>query len=69
MNDLLLKRDLRIPIHVDAASGGFVAPFISPDLEWDFRLELVSRRYGVILLLWIPVPWEVRDLKLSRCPL
>jgi len=31
-----------IPIHVDAASGGFVAPFLDPDLEWDFRLENVK---------------------------
>ena len=31
-------------IHVDAASGGFVAPFIYPDLKWDFRLENVSLR-------------------------
>jgi glutamate decarboxylase len=30
-----------VPIHVDAASGGFVAPFVVPDLEWDFRLERV----------------------------
>ena len=31
-----------IPIHVDAASGGFVAPFLDPDLEWDFRLDNVK---------------------------
>jgi glutamate decarboxylase len=31
-----------IGIHVDAASGGFVAPFLDPDLEWDFRLPLVK---------------------------
>jgi glutamate decarboxylase len=31
-----------IPIHVDAASGGFVLPFILPDFEWDFRLEQVK---------------------------
>ncbi|WP_277207273.1 glutamate decarboxylase [Isoptericola croceus] len=31
-----------IPLHVDAASGGFVAPFIHPDLEWDFRLPQVK---------------------------
>ncbi len=31
-----------IPIHVDAASGGFVAPFLHPDLEWDFRLQGVK---------------------------
>ena len=33
---------LDIPIHVDAASGGFVAPFLHPDLEWDFRLPQVK---------------------------
>jgi glutamate decarboxylase len=31
-----------IPVHVDAASGGFVAPFIQPDLEWDFRIPRVQ---------------------------
>jgi glutamate decarboxylase len=36
------ENDLDIPIHVDAASGGFVAPFIHPDLEWDFRLPQVK---------------------------
>lgn len=30
-----------IPIHVDGASGGFLAPFCSPDLVWDFRLPRV----------------------------
>lgn len=30
-----------VPVHVDAASGGFVAPFVQPDLVWDFRLERV----------------------------
>ncbi|KAG0182842.1 hypothetical protein DFQ29_001782 [Apophysomyces sp. BC1021] len=30
-----------IPIHVDAASGGFVAPFAFPALAWDFRLPRV----------------------------
>src|SRR4051812_6952607 len=34
--------DVDIPIHVDAASGGFVAPFLHPDLEWDFRLPQVK---------------------------
>ncbi|MCF8033958.1 MAG: glutamate decarboxylase [Desulfarculaceae bacterium] len=31
-----------IPIHVDAASGGFLAPFCRPQLEWDFRLPRVK---------------------------
>jgi len=30
-----------IPIHVDAASGGFIAPFLQPELEWDFRVDRV----------------------------
>jgi glutamate decarboxylase len=33
---------LDIPVHVDGASGGFVAPFLAPDLEWDFRLPRVA---------------------------
>jgi glutamate decarboxylase len=32
---------LDIPIHVDGASGGFLAPFCAPDIEWDFRLPRV----------------------------
>lgn len=35
------ERELDIPIHVDAASGGFVWPFLYPDEAWDFRLERV----------------------------
>ena len=31
-----------IPVHVDAASGGFVAPFLQRDLEWDFRVPRVA---------------------------
>ncbi len=31
-----------IPVHVDAASGGFVAPFLDPDLVWDFTLPRVQ---------------------------
>jgi glutamate decarboxylase len=30
-----------VPVHVDAASGGFIAPFLQPDLVWDFRLDRV----------------------------
>ncbi|KAA6187960.1 glutamate decarboxylase [Thiohalocapsa marina] len=43
-----------IPMHVDAASGGFVAPFLQPTLKWDFRLPLVKsinvsgHKYGLV---------------------
>ncbi|BDY30072.1 glutamate decarboxylase [Mycolicibacterium mageritense] len=42
-----------VPVHVDAASGGFVVPFLHPDLEWDFRLPRVvsinvsGHKYGL----------------------
>ena len=35
------EKGIDVPLHVDAASGGFVWPFLYPDLEWDFRLEQV----------------------------
>ena len=41
VNDLLVKKNIDTVIHIDAASGGFVAPFVVPELEWDFRLEKV----------------------------
>jgi glutamate decarboxylase len=50
-----MQRDLGldIPIHVDAASGGFIAPFIQRDLVWDFQIERVrsinasGHKYGL----------------------
>ncbi len=39
--DLKSERGLDVPLHVDAASGGFVWPFLYPDSKWDFRLEQV----------------------------
>ena len=35
------KTGYEIPIHVDAASGGFILPFIYPEKRWDFRLKWV----------------------------
>ena len=32
---------LEVPMHIDAASGGFVFPFSHPDFRWDFRLDSV----------------------------
>jgi glutamate decarboxylase len=39
--DLKSEKGIDVPLHVDAASGGFVWPFLYPDSEWDFRLEQV----------------------------
>ncbi|RDW85831.1 putative glutamate decarboxylase [Coleophoma crateriformis] len=54
VNDLLVKKNIDTVIHIDAASGGFVAPFVCPELEWDFRLEKVvsintsGHKYGLV---------------------
>jgi glutamate decarboxylase len=45
INDFLVglrdDKGLDVPLHIDAASGGFVWPFLYPDSEWDFRLAQV----------------------------
>ena len=42
LDELQKRTGLDIPIHVDGASGGFLAPFTAPELEWDFRLPRVK---------------------------
>jgi glutamate decarboxylase len=42
LDRLCVERGIDIPIHVDGASGGFVAPFVDPDLVWDFRIPRVA---------------------------
>jgi len=48
------RTGLDVPIHVDGASGGFVAPFLQPELVWDFRLPRVKsintsgHKYGLV---------------------
>ena len=70
INDVLveIKREngWDIPLHVDGASGAFVAPFLSPDLQWDFRLEQVKsinvsgHKFG---LVYPGIGWAIwRDL-------
>jgi glutamate decarboxylase len=58
INDMLLRvkaeKGWDIPIHVDGASGGFIAPFAHPDFLFDFRLEQVAsinasgHKYGLV---------------------
>jgi glutamate decarboxylase len=58
---------LNIPIHVDGASGGMIAPFLQPDLNWDFRVPRVAsistsaHKYGLVYpgLGW--VIWRTVD--------
>lgn len=48
------KTGYNIPIHVDAASGGFILPFLNPEKKWDFRLKWVlsistsGHKYGLV---------------------
>ena len=42
LDQLEKDRGLDIPVHVDAASGGFVVPFLHPEVEWDFQLPRVA---------------------------
>lgn len=66
MADLLDEYEARtghsVPIHVDGASGGFIAPFAHPKLEWDFRIPRVvsinasGHKFG---LAYVGVGWVV----------
>ena len=53
LDTVAADRGLDIPVHVDAASGGFVVPFLHPDVRWDFRLPRVvsinvsGHKYGL----------------------
>ena len=42
LDKLQKEKGLDIPVHVDAASGGFIAPFVQPTIKWDFRLPRVA---------------------------
>ncbi|WAA67526.1 glutamate decarboxylase [Microbacterium oxydans] len=64
---------LDIPIHVDGASGAMVAPFLQPDLVWDFRIERVhsintsGHKYGLVYpglgwVVWRDAQWLPDDL-------
>src|SRR5262249_41836409 len=54
LDELHERTGVDIPVHVDGASGAFVAPFIDPELEWDFRLDRVAsintsgHKYGLV---------------------
>jgi glutamate decarboxylase len=62
-----------VPVHVDAASGGFIAPFLQPDLVWDFRLDRVvsiqssGHKFGLVYpgigwVLWRSAEFLPEDL-------
>ncbi|HVA84747.1 MAG TPA: glutamate decarboxylase [Candidatus Saccharimonadales bacterium] len=54
LDDLQARTGIDVRVHVDGASGGFVAPFLDPDLAWDFRQPRVAsinasgHKYGLV---------------------
>ena len=67
LDRLQAEKGLDIPIHVDGASGGFLAPFTAPDVEWDFRLPRVKsinssgHKFGLAPLGVGWVVWRDKD--------
>ena len=73
LDKLAADKGLDVPVHVDAASGGFVVPFLHPDLVWDFRLPRVvsinvsGHKYGLTypgigFVVWRNSDWLPDDL-------
>ncbi len=73
LDEIQAKTGLDIPIHVDGASGAMIAPFLQPDLVWDFRLERVhsistsGHKYGLVYpglgwVVWRDTEWLPDDL-------
>ena len=65
-----------IPIHVDAASGGFILPFLYPEKKWDFRLKWVlsistsGHKYGLVYpglgwVVWKDKKYLPKDMSFS----
>lgn len=73
LDRIQLASGIDVPIHVDAASGGFVAPFLQPDLAWDFRIPRVvsinasGHKYGLVFpgvgwVVWREVDAVPKDM-------
>ena len=73
MDGLQERTGLDIPIHVDAASGGFIAPFAYPNLKWSFDVKRVvsintsGHKFGLVYaglgwILWRDESFLHKDL-------
>ncbi len=80
LNDALeeynAKTGYDIPIHIDAASGGFILPFLDPEKKWDFRLKWVysistsGHKYGLVYpglgwVVWRDKAYLPKDMSFS----
>ena len=70
------KTGYDIPIHIDAASGGFILPFLYPEKKWDFRLKWVysistsGHKYGLVYpglgwVVWKDKKYLPKDMSFS----
>jgi len=54
LDDFQRESGIDVPVHVDGASGAMIAPFLDPELVWDFRLPRVAsintsgHKYGLV---------------------
>ena len=73
MDDLQTRTGIDVPIHVDAASGGFIAPFAHPSLKWAFDVPRVvsintsGHKFGLVYpglgwVLWRDESFLHKDL-------
>jgi glutamate decarboxylase len=73
LDDYEKTSGVSVPVHVDAASGGFIAPFVQPDLVWDFQLPRVvsiqasGHKFGLVYpgigwVLWREAEYLPEDL-------
>ncbi len=76
LDDLQDRTGLDIPLHVDGASGAFIAPFLDPGLVWDFRLPRVhsistsGHKFGLVYpglgwVIWSKAEYLPEDLIFS----
>ncbi|THU91412.1 glutamate decarboxylase [Dendrothele bispora CBS 962.96] len=73
LDEFQQKTGLDIPIHVDAASGGFIAPFAYPSLQWSFDVPRVvsintsGHKFGLVYagigwVIWRDEQYLSKDL-------
>ncbi len=76
LDEIEADTGLDIAIHVDGASGAMIAPFLQPDLVWDFRLERVhsintsGHKYGLVYpgvgwVVWREARWLPTSLVMN----
>ena len=76
LDDYNTMTGFNIPIHVDAASGGFILPFLNPAKKWDFRLKWVlsistsGHKYGLVYpglgwVIWKDKKYLPKDMSFS----